>query len=336
MATLTLSSELTADKSSVQEPSETFASLSATADAGGELSPSQIAYIRREWQHCNYEFVFAPHRFLQAMSNVADDIKIATFYAPYSDDDEDLAMKQSARSRFGEDSTLKQKLDMALTNAQQTAYYHKSAISAVLSFGISLEREKRLCERYVNSRMVARKRSDLFHHFISYSEDLFSTAQGKKPFILPTLLIQPWYSFLLRGAISSDEMVVEQFIEAHPSIPHALQCTIRAENIPFIFLAANTDPKQRESWQILQDRVKHCSLLNLPYDAVVEGDIVQNSGELSTLQERSPSSSAQVCITLTLPLLTPSHVHLLNLSIEDLDVEFDEAVEVIQYLGMTI
>ena len=278
-----------------------------------DTPPPEIAAIFREWQHCNYEFAFAPHRFGQSLDKILMDMQKITHYLPASADDELEKYNAFARTIHGEEYTAAMVLDKAMTSAMQTSKYYKMALNSIHAVGITLDTELEFCQRYVSSRILERGQFERLHHFTSIAEDLYSP---DKPQLLPTFLIQPWYSLLLRGATNSNEMVIEHHFEQHPTLSDAILCTLNTDNIPLQFPSDPPNPRQRSTWQVLEDREQQCSLLGLKYSAKAEGDILLAHNE--NLPPAEGKRARAVSIVLTLPLLTPEQCRRFRLVVSDI------------------
>jgi hypothetical protein len=295
-----------------------------------EPEKQNISPLLREWQHCNYEFVFAPHRYCTDLQKVESDIKASSLYFPFENTENERAFAIEAKKQLKLPDDITPVLRQAHSNAFHLLNYTRSAIKALSAFGITLDQEVSLGKWYVNSRIVSRRLSSRFSFDSLLSEHFFDI---KEPLVIPTMLIQPWYSLLLRQTMRPESMRIEQFLEPHPTDTNALQCTITTDNIPLLLSRGGTQTKQRETWQILQDRVHQCSVLGLPYTARIEGDFAV---EMDTSRKSSfdLNECPEVIIHLTLPLITPSYSKQLLLSYQDFDTNFQEAEMVFNYFDL--
>lgn len=310
-------------------PTFSFSSLPLSDSS---LEPHQIAALLREWQHCNYEFVFAPHRYCTDLQKVVHDIYMASHFFPFEDEanDPELVKIMQRDYDFPKDPT--PLIQQAFKNSRGVLAYNRSAIKAVGSFGITIENEMQLCKKYVQGRIISNQRAHNFSYFSNISDEFFEVPD---PLVVPTMLVHPWYSLLLPWATNNEHKSIQQFIEPHPSVPNALLCTITTYNIPCLLDKGGKNHRQRETWQLLQERFAHCSILQLPYAVEIEGDVAMTRDELPQLRLNT-ASAPQVTIKLTLPLVTPAHVQTMNLTLMDFDADGNENLELSAYYGLDL
>lgn len=294
------------------------------------LEPHQTSTLLREWQHCNYEFVFAPHRYCTDLQKVVHDIYIASHYMPFGGFENDPELSELVKKQFSLPGDITSVMEQAFQNARGVLSYNRAAIKAVSAFGISVDKEMNLCKAYVQGRIVSNYQTKLLSYSSNISEDFFDVPE---PLVIPTMLIQPWYSLLLPWTNDKTSKSIEQFIEPHPTLPNAVLCTIETFNIPCLIDKGGKNHRERDTWQLLQERFQHCSTLRLPYSVTIKGDVAMTRKEFSQLPFLLDSTPPQVSIKLTLPLVTPDRAKEMNLSFMDMDALDKETKEICEYFG---
>jgi hypothetical protein len=308
-------------------PTFTFSSLPLSETP---LEPHQATALLREWQHCNYEFVFAPHRYCTDLQKVVQDIYTTSHYIPFGDSKIDMELSELARKFLDLPDNPSPVIEQAFHNARGVLNYNRAAIKAVSAFGITIDKEIDLCKAYVHGRIVSNQQSKVFSHYSNISEDFFNV---REPLVIPTMLIHPWYSLLLPFAKDENYKSIEQFVEPHPTVPNAILCTMEAYNIPCLIDKGWKSHRQRETWQLLQERFRHCSALRLPYSVEIQGDVAMTRDEFYELAYHHDNSLPQVSIKLTLPLISSDYAKEIELTYADIDALDKETDEICAYFG---
>lgn len=307
-----------------------FSSLPSSV---ASLEPHQIAALLREWQHCNYEFVFAPHRYCTDLQKIVHDIYVASNYFPIGDFENDPELSELVRTHFNLPEDPSSVIEQAFNNARGVLSYNRAAVGAVGAFGITIDKEIDLCKAYVHGRIVSNYQTKKLIHYSNISEDFFDV---REPLVIPTMLIHPWYSLLLPWAKNESDMYIEQFIEPHPTLSGAVLCTIETYNIPCLVDKGGESHRQRDTWQILQERFRHCDSLGLFYSVEMHGDISMNRDDFYKLPFHHDGTQPRVSIKLTLPLISADYAKTLNLVYDDIDAYAHESNEICSYFGFPV